>query len=140
VSADDAVRVAPAIEGLIARLARGRLGEIEPSGFTTTQLLALATVVEEGPVRLRVLAERIGTTKATASRSTDVLEAAGLVVRLPDPADGRSILIRATPAGRRARQEVLQRLTEMVERLLGTLEPGDRARFVELLEGLDELL
>ena len=139
-SADDAIRVAPAIEGLIARLARGRLGEIEPSGFTTTQLLALATVVDEGPVRLRVLAERIGTTKATASRSTDVLEAAGLVVRLPDPADGRSILIRATPAGRRSRQEVLQRLTEMVERLLGTLESDDRVRFVELIEGLDELL
>lgn len=139
-SGDDAVRVAPAIEGLIARLARGRLGEIEPSGFTTTQLLALATVVEEGPVQLRVLAERIGTTKATASRSTDVLEAAGLVLRLPDPADGRSILIRATPAGRRARQEALQRLTEMVERLLETLEPDDRARFVELIEGLDELL
>jgi DNA-binding MarR family transcriptional regulator len=135
-----AARVAPAIEGLIARLARVRLGEIEPSGFTTTQLLALATVVEDGPVQLRVLAERIGTTKATASRSTDVLEAAGLVVRLPDPADGRSILIRATPAGRRARQDALQRLTEMVERLLATLEPGDRARFVELMERLDELL
>jgi DNA-binding MarR family transcriptional regulator len=132
--------VAPAIEGLIARLARGRLGEIEPSGFTTTQLLALATVVDGGPIQLRVLAGRIGTTKATASRSTDVLEAAGLVVRLPDPADGRSILIRATPAGRRARQEALQRLAEMVDRLLGTLEPDDRARFVELIEGLDELL
>ena len=97
-------------------------------------------LVQDGPVQLRVLAERIGTTKATASRSTDVLEAAGLVVRLPDPADGRSILIRATPAGRRARQEALQRLTEMVERLLATLEAGDRARFVELMERLDELL
>jgi DNA-binding MarR family transcriptional regulator len=140
VSSEDAARLAPAIEGLIARLARGRLGEIEPSGFTTTQLLALATVVEEGPVQLRVLAERIGTTKATASRSTDVLESAGLVARLPDPRDGRSILIRATPAGRRARRESLERLAEMVERLLSTLEPGDRAQFVELVEGLDQLL
>lgn len=139
-TADDARRLAPAIEGLLAQLARRRLGEMEPSGLTTTQHLALAAVVDTGPLRLRELAEAIGTTRATATRSTDVLEAAGLVERLPDPDDRRSILIRCTPAGREARRASLQRLATMVERLLLALDPDDRARFVEHVSGLDAVL
>ena len=139
-TAADAQRLAPAIEGLLAQLARRRVGEIEPSGFTTTQQLALAAVVDTGPLRLRELAEAIGTTKATATRSTDVLEAAGLVERLPDPEDRRSILIRCTPAGRLARRESLQRLAAMVERLLLALEPDERVRFVEHVAGLEAVL
>jgi DNA-binding MarR family transcriptional regulator len=136
----DTARLAVAIEGLLAQLVRRRAGEMEPSGFTTTQQLALAAVVDDGPLRLRELAEAIGTTKATATRSTDVLEAAGLVERLPDPEDGRSILIRATRAGLQARRDSLERLATMLERLLLALEPEERFRFVELVSELDGLL
>lgn len=69
-----------------------------------------------------------------------MLESAGLVERLPDPEDRRSILIRCTPAGREARRASLQRLATMVERLLLALTPEDRARFVEHVSGLDAVL
>jgi DNA-binding MarR family transcriptional regulator len=62
-------------------------------------------VVDDGPLRLRALAGRIGTTAATATRSTDALEAQGLVKRQADPSDGRGVLVGATRKGRRVRRE-----------------------------------
>ena len=136
----EARRLAPAIEGLLAELARLRRGEIEPSPLTGTQLLALAAIVDRGPLQLRVLAERVGTTRPTASRATDALEAAGLVERLPDPDDGRSILIRATAAGREAREQSHGRLAAALERLLAELDPAERARFAEHVAGIEAIL
>lgn len=136
---EDAVRLAPAIEGLIAALMRSRLGEIEPSALTTTQHVLLTVVADVGPVRLNVLAVRIGTTNATASRTVDSLVELGLVERAPDPDDGRGVLIAVTSRGRSAVQTSRQSLVHMLTRLLETMEANDRTRFVELLDQLSVL-
>ena len=68
------------------------------------QGVALVTVAAE-PLRLRALAERIGTTDATASRTVDALESAGLVRRASAPDDGRGVVVHVTPAGRRRLEE-----------------------------------
>jgi DNA-binding MarR family transcriptional regulator len=47
------------------------------------------------------LARRLGVTKQAAGRLVGELEAAGLLRREPDPADGRAWLVRFTPAGLR---------------------------------------
>ena len=78
---EDAERISPAIERLLMALIRGRFGDMEPSPLSFTQQIALAHVADEGPLRLRSLARLIGTTAATATRTTDALEAAGLVER-----------------------------------------------------------
>src|SRR3954453_11332682 len=69
--------------------------------MTATQRLALIEVAIVGPLRLSILAARMDTTPATASRAIDVLQDYGLVVRRPDPEDGRATLIGATAEGRR---------------------------------------
>jgi DNA-binding MarR family transcriptional regulator len=69
--------------------------------MTSTQRLALIEVSAVGPLRLSNLAARMDTTPATASRAIDVLQRYELVVRRPDPEDGRATLIAATAKGKR---------------------------------------
>jgi DNA-binding MarR family transcriptional regulator len=66
--------------------------------------LELARLLAQGERRLGELAVQRGVCQSVVSRQVGELEARGLVVRRPDPADGRAGLVRLTPAG----QELLE--------------------------------
>jgi DNA-binding MarR family transcriptional regulator len=85
--------------------------------MTATQRLALIEVAAVGPLRLSNLAARMDTTPATASRAIDVLQKYELVVRNPDPDDGRATLIAATPKGNRWTEERRSLVLSILERL-----------------------
>ena len=53
-------------------------GDPEPGTLSTFQSLMLASIVDHGAARLGSLADTLGTTDATASRTVDVLELHGL--------------------------------------------------------------
>jgi DNA-binding MarR family transcriptional regulator len=135
-------RLAEAVERLIAVVIRQRsaIPGPEPRQLTTTQALALLTLTDEGPLRLGVLADRVATTDATASRTVDVLQRAGFVRRVPDPADGRGISVEPTAEGRREVARRRRRMAAMVGELLKGLRPAEQRRFVDLLDDLNELL
>jgi DNA-binding MarR family transcriptional regulator len=124
---------------LLARL-RGRLGEPEPLPLTMTQKLALATVVDFGPLRIRALGERMETTEATASRTVDGLARAGLVRRRPDPDDRRGVRIEATAAGRRLVERRRAHLVGLLEEHLAGMDVDEQARLVELIGSLNDAL
>jgi DNA-binding MarR family transcriptional regulator len=136
----DAERIAPAVERLMMGLIRRRLGDMEPSPLTFTQHIALSHVVDDGPLRLRDMAERIGTTAATATRSTDALESHGFVKRETDPCDGRGVLVRATRKGRQFRRDTHEQLVILLERMLQQLDRDDRGRFIALMTELQSLV
>lgn len=50
--------------------------------------------------RITTLAQRLGTSKQAASKLVQEIENKGLVVRLPDPEDGRASVIQFTDKGR----------------------------------------
>jgi DNA-binding MarR family transcriptional regulator len=140
VSAD----LAGAVESLYASLvrrARRDAPELEPA-LTPTQRLALTLAADLGPLRLGVLAQRLGTSDSAATRAVDALAAAGFVERIPDPEDGRAVLVGATPAGRARVAEIRERLERALQPAADALEPADRERLVELLGrlsgGLDD--
>jgi DNA-binding MarR family transcriptional regulator len=135
-------RLAEAVERLIAVIIRQRsaIPGPEPRQLTTTQALALLTLADDGPLRLGTLADRIATTDATASRTVDLLEAAAFVRRVPDPRDGRGISVELTGEGRREVRRRRKRMAAMVGELLRGLPPAEQRRFVDLLDGLNELL
>ena len=62
-------------------------------------LLVCCSVAE--PQTIRGLAQYLQTHKPAIPRAVDLLERAGLAKRQDDPEDRRSVLITATPAGRR---------------------------------------
>jgi len=71
--------------------------DVDLSARGLSILLLVATMA--GPHTVRGLTERLAIAKPSVTRTLDRLEVLGLVQRVPDPDDGRSVLIRATKAG-----------------------------------------
>ena len=128
--ASDASALVDAFERLTAGVLRRR--GVGPDPLPPTQGVALVILAEE-PLRLRALAERIGTTDATASRTVDALAAAGLVRKETAPDDGRGVVVRVTPAGMKRLEERRSRFAAALEEGLADLAPDDRERLVRLL-------
>ena len=68
---------------------------LTPADFAVTSVLALT-----GPIRPSTLAGHTGLRPTTLSNYLRRFEEAGLVVRRPDPEDGRATLVSLTPTGR----------------------------------------
>lgn len=138
----EAERLGGAVERLIAVVIRqrGAIAGPEPQPLTTIQALSLLAVADAGSLRLGALAELIGTTDATASRTVDALEAAELVCRARDPNDGRGVSVEITGEGRREVRRRRRRMAAMVGELLKGMSEADQQSFVDLLGGLNELL
>lgn len=64
------------------------------------------------------------------------LEAAGLVARVPDPRDGRSMLVELTPAGHDLIDTVLEEHLATERRLLSALTTGEQDALAGLLRKL----
>jgi DNA-binding MarR family transcriptional regulator len=135
-------RIAAQIERLFALLIRegGRLGKEDEPGLTLRQGFALAAIADEGPQRLGALADRLGTTDATASRTVDALLALGLVERSEDPVDRRAVRIAASPAGRRLVAQRRRHLTQLLERPLAGIAQTEQAHIATVLADLNSLL
>lgn len=134
--------LAEQLERLFLALVRRRGGpaEDEEQPLTATQRLALALLGQGSPVRLGALAGRMGTTDATASRTVDALEAAGLARRQPDPDDRRGVLVTATAQGLALLAERRRRLVRILAQGLAGMSEADQGRLVALLGELADLL
>jgi DNA-binding MarR family transcriptional regulator len=80
-------------------LRRVRVRDVE-LGLSGPRLSALSVVVFAGPLTVGELAAAEQVRSPTMTRLVDGLEGEGLVTREPNPADARSVLVRATPTGR----------------------------------------
>jgi len=142
VSASEPIQLAQELERLVLLLVRQR-GDLHPSDdplLSPTQRLALATAVDESPLRLGALAERMGTSDATASRTVDGLEALGLLRRAVDPTDRRGVLVVATPRAVELLAEKRRRLVDILASGLARMPERDQARLVALLGELNDVL
>lgn len=75
-------------------------------------------------------------TSGTMTNRVDRLTARGLVERLPDLHDRRGVIVRLTPAGRRAVDDALAGLLERERGLLAELSDGEREQLSDLLRRL----
>jgi DNA-binding MarR family transcriptional regulator len=122
----------------IARLTR-LMRRNAPVALSHGSITALATVVNEGPIRVGDLATWEGVRAPTMTRIVDGLVVDGYAERIPDPADGRACLVRATPAGidvlRGARTARAQVLSASLDRL----SVEQRAAVVAALPAIEAL-
>jgi DNA-binding MarR family transcriptional regulator len=120
----------------IVRTAR-QLRQEAGTDLSPSLTAALSTIERHGPMTPSELAARERVQRPTVTRLLDRLGAAGLVTRTPDPADGRSSLVAATPAGRALIGELRTRKTAYLARRLDDLRPDERetlARAAAILE------
>ena len=135
----EAERIAEGILRLWRELQRRKEGTPSTHELTTSQALALRVAVTEGPQRMGALAEALGVTVATASRTVDALAAAGLVRREADRADARAVRVVATARGKREFRLRNERFARAVGRLADDLSEIERRQLADALETLGRL-
>lgn len=138
-AAADCAAEAAELRLVIGRLAR-LLRQHNPGGLTQGQLSALATVEVAGRLRMSELAAREGVAAPTMTRIVTVLEELGLLVRGPDPADGRSSLVELTAAGAQQIEELRAGRNAMLARRVDSLPAADRDALRAAMPALEQLL
>lgn len=122
----------------LARLSR-RLRRHEAAGLTPTQLAALATVEQAGPMRLGDLAAIEGIAPSTLTRLVAALEDSGHVRRCPDPADARATMLAITEGGHATLERIRAESTAILTHFLGELTPEQQTTLAAALPVLERL-
>ena len=91
-----------------------------------------------GPRSAAQLADDIGLDRSVVSRHATRLAQAGLIERLPDPADRRAVLLRLTGRGQQAVRQMRERLAGAFDEYLATWPPGEAERFAASLRRFSE--
>lgn len=121
-----------------ARLAR-RLRQESEAGLTPSQLSALASIQNQGPLTLGALADHERVAPPTVTRIVAKLEAEGLVERSPDDDDKRVARVSTTPAGDALLERIRTRKNAWLAARLAKLDDDQRARLAAALDVLDQL-
>ena len=124
--APDTAELAARLRLAVTRLAR-RLRQEAEAGITPSMLSALSSAERQGPVTMRDLCTAEQVQPPTMTRIVAALVAAGLVVREPDPQDGRVAWVKVTPEGRRLLERSRRRKEAFLARALRDLDPRDVA-------------
>jgi DNA-binding MarR family transcriptional regulator len=106
-----------------------------------TQFIVLDLLARHGSLRVGELATRIPCPQPTATITVAGLQAAGLVTRESDPADGRAARVLITEDGRRTLHSAAQREAEALAALLPMVDEDVLRTLraaIPLLSGLAE--
>jgi DNA-binding MarR family transcriptional regulator len=102
----------------------------------------LMAQLERYPQGLRMgeLSKRMMVTGGNITGITDQLEQEKLVVRVPDPKDGRAYSVKLTAAGRRAFTEMAVVHEGWIAELLQDMSGADKGRLIDLLSQMKQHL
>jgi DNA-binding MarR family transcriptional regulator len=112
----EAAALAGELRPVLARLSRRLRQQADPVDLTGSQINVLVRLERDGPATVSGLARAEGVRPQSMGATVAALEAAGLLRRDPDPADGRKAPLSLTPeareqfaAHRLAKEDWLQR-------------------------------
>ncbi|HEY9388314.1 MAG TPA: MarR family transcriptional regulator [Mycobacteriales bacterium] len=134
---DEAVDAMAAVTSLM-RAQQILLGELDAVlrphrlTFARYEALVLLSFAREGGLPLSKIGERLMVHPTSVTNTIDRLEAAGLVVRGPNPRDRRGVLASITPDGR----ELVERATRDLTQArfgMGSLSAGDLKALFDVL-------
>jgi DNA-binding MarR family transcriptional regulator len=102
----------------------------------------LMAQLERHPDGLRMgeLSKRMMVTGGNVTGIADQLEREELVLRVPDPQDGRAFMLRLTPRGRTAFAQMAAVHQGWVADLFGDIPPDDKATMIALLDTMKRQL
>lgn len=137
--ADPTVELANRLNSAAIHLLRRIAQEDGADGVTGARLSALSVLVYGGPQSLGSLARRERVSTPTMSRIVDALVRDGIVERVADEDDRRSVRLTPTPDGRRLMERGRARRIERLARELATLDPKERKALTKAVAALERL-
>jgi MarR family transcriptional regulator, organic hydroperoxide resistance regulator len=121
----------------VSRRVKGAASEaMREVGVHAGQNFLLEELVRDDALTPGELARRIGVEVSTVTRTAQRMEAAGLVRRVPDPADARLIRVALTDEGRTVAGRLPAILGDVYREFLAPLDAGERSQLVALLRRL----
>lgn len=126
-------RIGTAMSRLMRAAQRARAQDAATGGVFHS-LALLVVLMESGPMRSNLLADSVFSDPSTISRQVAALVDSGLVVREPDPEDGRATLLAISPAGRTVVAEKMRLRDGHLAALTAGWSERDRDRFAELFD------
>jgi DNA-binding MarR family transcriptional regulator len=123
---------------VLMRLARALRRESR-SKLSASQISALATLEESGPLRISTLATHESMDPSVATRVVAGLESLGLVERKVDPDDKRACLVDLSDVGRRELSELWNERTLKLNGRLELLSHAERRSIESALPALEKI-
>jgi len=106
-------------------------------GLSMSKLGVLTQLVEAGrPLALSELAARLSCVRSNMTQLVDRLEGDGLVRRVDDPNDRRSVLAMVTDLGEERQGKGARELANVRDAFVESLPAGDREAFSRILAAL----
>lgn len=133
--AELAARLRVAVARLQRQLRRRAVGDL-----TLSQISALVSLEQHGPLRAGDLAAREAVSAPTMTRILAVLEERGLVERAVDPSDRRASSVALTLAGEGVLGTLRQERTAFLVDRLSQLDDDERRRLADAVEVLEQLV
>ena len=118
----------------IARREAFAANDLEPGEFDV--LAALRRTGKPYALTPSALISQNLVTSGTMTNRIDRLESKNLVARMPDPTDGRGVLVQLTQAGKSAVDRALDELLTREKSLLATISKADREKLASVLRDI----
>jgi DNA-binding MarR family transcriptional regulator len=117
-------------------------GRLRATFGITLPRFDLMAQLERYPQGLRMgeLSKRMMVTGGNVTGITDQLEQEKLVVRVPDPKDGRAYSVKLTPAGRKAFATMAAVHEGWIAELLQDVSGADKTTLIDLLSDMKQKL
>jgi DNA-binding MarR family transcriptional regulator len=123
---------------VIGRLIRS-IRQHNAGGLTPSQVSALATIEELGPIRISDLATRESMGAPVATRVTTSLEDLGYIKRVQDSQDKRACLVALTPSGQKVLKNLWEERTAGINQRIQMLTKSEIPALNAALPVLDKL-
>jgi DNA-binding MarR family transcriptional regulator len=136
----DTVEVANALRPVLLRVGRELRREAREEGISPEQVSLLVAVKYSPGIGIRDLAAHERISAPALTKHADRLERNGLVMRTPDPHDGRRIGLTLTEEGHRVLRRVRSRRTAWLATRLRGLDAAELAAVEAAVEPLSRLL
>ncbi len=116
------------------------LGILSPVEITPEQYFVLMRLADSDGLAQGALGDPALDDRGSVSRQVAGLERRGLVVRRPNPNDGRVLSVHLTAGGRRLLDELVAVVAPERERLFGDLDAADLAALHRIIDHLEARL
>ncbi|KAA2253598.1 MarR family transcriptional regulator [Solihabitans fulvus] len=114
------------------RLIRSLRYAVSAPSLQPTQLIVLSQLLEQGPLRIGTIANRVRCSQPTATTVVTGLEEGGLVRREPDPADGRATRVVLTELGKETIISMANVEAELLSARMAKLPAAEREQLLAL--------
>lgn len=121
---------------LVAVSARS-LAAVEET-ITLPQFRMLVLLDGRGALRISSLAELLDVNPSTATRMVDRLAATEMIVRQPNPATRREVVVELSDGGRRVVRDVTRRRRAAISRIVAKMSEDERRGLVAALTAFTE--